>query len=234
MKSQAIQQQLDDVVASINDAEARRGAATTRLVSNPGDAESRNVVREASAYIRDMRDEKDALEFALAAAKEEDNNESTKMKRQVTRDMASAAATASKARVKKAAAVDKAVAQLRAALRDLVATNSETTNALHGYLPRAHRGDRFAHGDWLAVLRDNATGSGYIVPALGRALGYAMEGLELPNIPLRDWLHANGGPCNPHIIEEAAVLCSDRFATQMDHHVGRYVGHEDGNHAANQ
>ena len=234
MKSQAIQQQLDDVIASINDAEARRGAATTRLVNNPSDAEARNVVREASAYIRDMRDEKEALEFALAAAKVEDNSEATKQKRQDTRNMAVAAVTASKARIKKAAAVDKAVAQLRAALCDLVATNAETTSALSKYLPRAHAGNHLAHGDWREVLRDNARGFSYIVPALGRALGYAMDGLEMPNIPLRDWLHVNEGPCGPHTIEEAATLCSDRFVAQMDFHVGKFVGHEDDSHAADK
>lgn len=234
MKSHAIQQQLDDVIASINDAEARRGAATTRLVNNPSDTEARNVVREANAYIRDMRDEKEALEFALAAAKVEDNSEATKQKRQDTRNMAVAAVTASKARIKKAAAVDRAVAQLRAALCDLVATNAEITNAVSRYLPRAHRGNRVAHADWHYVLRDNANGFGYIVPALGRALGYAMDGLEIPNIPLRDWLHVNEGPCGPHIIEEAAALCSDRFVAQMDFHVDKFIGHEEESHAANQ
>lgn len=234
MKSQAIQQQLDDVIASINDAEARRGAATTRLVNNPSDTEARNVVREASAYIRNMRDEKEALEFTLAAAKVEDNSEATKQKRQDTRNMAVAAVTASKARIKKAAAVDKAVAQLRAALCDLVATNAETAGALSKYLPRAHAGNHRVHGDWREVLRDNARGFSYIVPALGCALGYAMDGLEMPNIPLRDWLHVNEGPCSPHTIEEAATLCSDRFVAQMDFHVGKFVGHEEDSHAADK
>lgn len=227
MKSPAIQQQLDEVIESLNDAEARRGAATARLVNSPSDAEARNVVRDASAYIRDKRDEKEALEFALETAKVEDNSESAKQKRQATRNMAIAAVTASRARIKKSAAVDKAIAQLRAALCDLVATNTETKNAIDNYLPRAHLGNRFAHSDWHAVLKDNATGFGYIVPALGRALGCAMDGLELPNIPLRDWLHVNEGPCCSNIIEEAATLCATRFTAQMDFHVDKFVGRED-------
>ena len=234
MKSQAIQQQLDDVIASINSAESRRGAATTRLVNNPSDMEARNVVREASAYIRDMRDEKEALEFALAAAKVEDNSESAKNKRQAARDAAAALVATSKARAKKAAAVDKAIVQLRAALCDLIAANTDATAILSDYLSRAHRCDHRTNADWRLVLRDHVTGFDYIVPALGRALGHAMEGMEVPNIPLRDWLHLNGEPCGPHIIEGAATLCSERLEAQMDFHVGQYVGHEEDSHAANQ
>jgi len=235
MKSHAIQQQLDDVIASINSAEARRGAATTRLVNNPADTEARNVVREASAYIRDMRDEKEALEFAMTAAKAEDNSESAKQKRQAARDSAAALVATSKARAKKAAAVDKAVIQLRTALCDLVAANADATSILSDYLQRAHRGDHRKHADWRLVLRDHVNGAGYIAPALGRALGYAMDGLELPNnVLLRDWLHVNEGPCNPHIIEEAATLCAERLTGHMDFHVGQYVGHEEDSHATNQ
>ena len=234
MKSQAIQQQLDDVIASINSAEARRGAATTRLVNNPSDMEARNVVREANAYIRDMRDEKEALEFALEAAKVEDNSESAKRKRQGARDAAAALVATSKARAKKAAAVDKAVVQLRAALCDLIAANTDATSILSDYLARAHRADHRTHADWRLVLRDHVNGAGYIAPALGRALGYAMEGMELPNVPLRDWLQCNSGPCNPHIIEDAATLCAERLTGQMDFHVGKFIGHEEESHAANQ
>ena len=234
MKSHAIQQQLDEVVACINDAESRRGAATTRLVNNPSDAEARNVVREASAYIRDMRDEKEALEFALTAAKAEDNSDAGRQKRQAARDSAAALVATSKARAKKAAAVDKAVIQLRAALRDLVEANTEAATILSNYLCRAHGLNYRVSGDWRVVLLNHVTGFDYIVPALGRALGHAMEGMEVPNIPLRDWLHLNGEPCGPHIIEAAATLCSERLAAQMDFHVGQYVGHEEDSHAANQ
>ncbi|HJV76581.1 MAG TPA: hypothetical protein VJ654_20375 [Noviherbaspirillum sp.] len=227
MRSSAIQEQLDDLNLSLNQAEARRSAAAAELVNKPGDMQVRNRLREATTNIRELRDDKDALEFALAEAKRTECSDDARQKRERVRQLVKDSIGASQARVTAAAAVDKAIAQLGVAMGNLVQLCDKSVSTAMDYLSVAHRGDSIRHGDHAMVFRSEARGDSYMTPAIGKALGQALKGLELPNVMLRDWLHVNGSPCSPNAVQEAAEKCVERYAPRIVHHLDTHIGLEE-------
>lgn len=227
MKTTAIQEQLSGIIECLAEAEAAQQALATQIASNPGNQELRNKLREKLAYARDMREEKEVLEIALAEAAKEDKSDTARQRRQRARDLVKVSVAATNARVKQAAAVDKALVQLASAMRDLIGSNENAVSAAMNYLAIAHSGDRIRHGDHALVFRGEARGESYIVPAIGRALGHALHGLEIPtNIMLRDWLCLGEGAA-PNVVEKAAVKCAERYAPRIAHHLAHHIGLEE-------
>lgn len=229
MRTTEIQTQLSEALDALRIAEEQRRIASANLADKPSDTSYRNTALALTAQIREIVDYIDALQVALGIAREHDASDEVQATEQLAREFTKASRRASEKRaVINARAVDKAVANMASALADMAETTREVNENLQAYL--SHVYNAASPNECERRLEANitfsaeATGEGYIIPALGHALGRALNGVNLPNINLRDWLQVGALP-GP-TIEEAATVCAERFAARIDDHVKTRLGSE--------
>ncbi|KAI3598727.1 hypothetical protein D8I24_5673 [Cupriavidus necator H850] len=221
-----IKEQLVDLTRSIQQAEARRSAAIAQMDSDP---EASKTLVEVNAYLASVKLEHEGLELALADAQAYDRSDAARewWKRGRAAGHASVAATHERA-IKSAPKVDKAIAKLGEAIRDLIADTERGRKDMLTCLKVCHSGDKTIdrYSNSLHHLGSEVDLRGYIIPALGRALGQSLKGLDLPRLMLDDWLQTRATPCGSDAVEEAAKLAARRYEQKIIGHMGPKIPDE--------
>lgn len=221
-----LHQQITELQVDIDLADERRRKAALAVASSPSDRDARAAARAADQHHADLRADMAVLLNARATSAAEDASDAARERRQHGRACGHASVAATHDRASKTAPkVDKAIARLAETIAELVADSGQARENLIECLKVCHAGEptRERSSNAHLVLGSEIDPRSHLIPAIGRALGQALKGLELPNIMLDDWLQTRATPCGSDAVAEAAKLAAQRFETKLLWHMGSHI-----------
>ncbi len=225
MRIDILSTQLTEAQTALHDAEARRSAAADKMGTSPKDGPAqRDELRRLTGLVRELRDDVEGLEVAIARARQHDRSDEHLAKRANARHNVKRGVDLTAARIAPAKKIDQAINDLRSAVQSIVASNTEAREAINSYFAFVYQGDMQRRGDATIVLLPEATGEGYLPGAIGQRIGEALQGLNIPqNMTVRDWLRCGELPAG-ETVQAAAEKAAQRFAKKIDQHVAAHLG----------